>query len=62
MNEEKVYQIDRMRGDQKVETVAITSKQSAQKLIAQLSEQYLGSGYKYRVKEFTHPNLPGMDR
>jgi hypothetical protein len=40
--------------------IAMTSKQSMQKLIASLSEQYLGD--QYRVTAFKHQNLPGFER
>jgi hypothetical protein len=60
--EPTVYQITKLARtpEERDLIIAMTSKQSMQKLIAKLSEQYLGD--KYRVTAFQHKNLPGLER
>lgn len=60
--EPTIYQITKLARtpEERDLIIAMTSKTSMQKLIAKLSEQYLGD--KYRVTAFQHQNLPGLER
>jgi hypothetical protein len=59
--EEKIYQIEKMEpGDHRPLVIAITSKTSAQRLIAALCEQHTQA--QYRVRVFLHPFIPGLEK
>jgi hypothetical protein len=64
ISEETVYEIDKVSPDAyRALVVAITSKQSAQRLMAQLAEERgLQDHDRYRMFAFTHPTLPGLER
>jgi hypothetical protein len=59
-----LYQITRFPHslDEPVTVVAVTSKQSAQRLIAGLTEQGKLDRAEYRVTRFSHPEFAFMDR
>jgi hypothetical protein len=62
--DERVYEIDKTSpGAYRPLVVAITSKTSAQRLMAQLAEERgLQDQGRYRMFAFTHPTLPGLER
>ena len=64
LRDERVYEIDKMPpGAYRPLVVAITSKTSAQRLMAQLAEERgLQDQGRYRMFSFTHPTLPGLER
>ena len=64
LRDERVYEVDKMPpGAYRPLVVAITSKTSAQRLIAQLAEERgLQDQGRYRMFAFTHPTLPGLER
>ena len=64
LRQERVYEIDRLPPDAyRPLVVAITSKTSAQRLMAQLAEERgLQDQGRYRMFSFTHPTLPGLER
>ena len=64
LREERVYEIDKTSpGAYRPLVVAITSKTSAQRLMAQLAEERgLQDQGRYRMFAFTHPTLPGLER
>jgi hypothetical protein len=64
LREERVYEIDKTAsGAYRPLVVAITSKTSAQRLMAQLAEERgLQDQGRYRMFAFTHPTLPGLER
>jgi hypothetical protein len=60
--ENTVYQVSALPKDKPFDrpmVLAMTSKQSAQKLIAALKEQE--TAYRYKISTFECPNLPGME-
>jgi hypothetical protein len=58
---ERVYQIEKLSpGDARPLVIAMTSKTSAQQLIAALYEQHTRD--QIRVSVFAHPVLPGLER
>jgi hypothetical protein len=65
MNEERVFQVSQVPitdPTRRPEVVALTSKSSAAKLIAALSER-TDTGYRYAVTAvFLQANLPGLER
>ena len=64
LRQERVYEIDRLPpGAYRPLVVAITSKTSAQRLMALLAgERGLQDQGRYRMFAFTHPTLPGLER
>ena len=62
--DERVYEIDKTStGSYRPLVAAITSKTSAQRLMAQLAEERgLQDQGRYRMFAFTHPILPGLER
>jgi hypothetical protein len=61
IGEERVFQIEKMSpGDTRPLVICSTSKSSAQKLIAALSQT--DSADRYRVVCYVHPVLPGFDK
>ena len=64
LRDERVYEIDKTSpGAYRPLVVAITSKTSAQRLMAQLAEERgLQDQGRYRMFAFTHPTLPGLER
>jgi len=60
--EPTIYQVTKLARtpEERDLIIAMTSKTSMQKLIAKLSEQYLGD--RYRVPAFQHKILPGFER
>ena len=64
LRQERVYEIDRLPPDAyRPLVVAITSKTSAQRLMAQLAEERgLQDQGRYQMFSFTHPTLPGLER
>jgi len=61
VQEEKVYQVEKISpGDSRPLVICSTSKSSAQKLIAALSQR--DSADRYRVVCYLHPALPGFER
>ena len=63
--DERVYEIDKTSpGAYRPLVVAITSKTSAQRLMAQLAEErgLTQDQGRYRMFAFTHPTLPGLER
>jgi hypothetical protein len=66
LREERVYEIDKTAsasGAYRPLVVAITSKTSAQRLMAQLAEERgMQDQGRYRMFAFTHPTLPGLER
>jgi hypothetical protein len=64
ISEEKVYEIDKVSpGEYRPLVITVTSKQSAQRLMAQLAEERgLQDQGRYRMFAFTHPTLPGLER
>ena len=60
VRDESVYQI---KGAYRPLVVTMTSKISAQRLMAQLAEERgLQDQARYRMFAFTHPTLPGLER
>jgi hypothetical protein len=57
-----VYQVTRLPRDpnDKPLVVALTSKQSAQRLVAALAEEE-GRVDGYKITAFSHPTLPGLE-
>jgi hypothetical protein len=64
LRDERVYEIEKTSpGAYRPLVVAITSKTSAQRLMAQLAEERgLQDQGRYRMFAFTHPPLPGLER
>jgi hypothetical protein len=65
LRDERVYEIDKIPpGAYRPLVVAITSKTSAQRLMAQLAEErgLTQDQGRYRMFAFTHPTLPGLER
>jgi hypothetical protein len=64
LRDERVYEIDKISPSvYRPLVVAITSKTSAQRLMAQLAEERgLQDQGRYRMFAFTHPTLPGLER
>jgi hypothetical protein len=64
IRDERVYEIDKTPpGTYRPLVVAITSKTSAQRLMAQLIEENRLSGLdRYKMFNFSHPTLPGLER
>jgi hypothetical protein len=63
LRQESVYEIDKLSPGYRPLVVAITSKTSAQRLMAQLAEERgLQDQGRYRMFAFTHPTLPGLER
>jgi hypothetical protein len=62
MDEQMVYQVTKLARtpEERDLIIAMTSKKSAQNLIARLAEQQ--GPDRYRVSRFQHAELPGMDR
>ena len=59
-----VYQITKLAdhpGEQPI-IIAMTSKKSAQRIIAALAEQGELARGRYKVSRFSHPELPLIDR
>jgi hypothetical protein len=59
-----VYQISKIEQgpDQRPIAVAMTSKKSAQRIIAALAEQGELARAQYKLTRFRHPELPLIDR
>ena len=59
-----VYQITKIdQGpDERSVVIAMTSKKSAQRLIAALAEQGELARAQYKLTRFSHPELPLIDR
>ena len=64
IKEERVYEIDKISpGNYRPLVITVTSKSSAQRLMAQLAEERgLKDQGRYRMFAFTHPTLPGLER
>jgi hypothetical protein len=59
-----VYQITKIEQgpNERAIVIAMTSKQSAQRIIAALAEQDELARAQYKLTRFSHPELPLIDR